>query len=101
MLILHHVHITGPDTHPAIIVPRTAGTIIPLGIDDIRSAKKAESIAVQFFNGFSYNMCTCLSGELKPQTSVIITSHSTFCSSERYKPHCWHAQYMLDTMHHP
>ena len=86
MLILHHVHITGPDTHPAIIVPRTAGTTIPLEIDDIHSAKKAESITVQFFNGFSHN--TCLSGELKPQTSVIITSNYTFCSGERY---CWRA----------
>ena len=70
------------------------------GIDDIRSDKKAEAyIAVQLFNGFSHNIC--LSGELKPQIPVIITSHSTFCSSERNKPHCWHAQYALDTMHLP
>ena len=44
-------HITGPDTHPAAIVSWAAGTTIPLGVDDIRSAKKAESIAVQFLMG--------------------------------------------------
>jgi hypothetical protein len=77
-----HVHITGPDTHLAVIVFRAAGTTIQLGIDDIRSAKKAKSIAVQFFNGSSHN--TCQSGELKPHTSVVITSNATFCDSERY-----------------
>ena len=44
-------HITGLDTHPAVIVSRAAGTTVPLGIDDVRSAKKAETISVQFFNG--------------------------------------------------
>ena len=28
---------------------------------------------------------TCQSGELKPHTSIIITSNSTFCNSERYQ----------------
>ena len=69
------------------------------GINDIRSDKKAEAyIGVQLYNGFSHNIWTCLSGELKPQIPVVITSHSTFCSIERNKPHCWHAQYALDTM---
>ena len=75
------VHITGPDPHPAAIVSWAAGTTIPLGIDDIRSEKKAETVAVQFFNGFSHN--TCSTGELKPHTSVIITSNSAFSNSER------------------
>ena len=44
MLVLHHVHITGPDSHPAITVPTAAGTTILLGIDDIHSAKKAEAL---------------------------------------------------------
>lgn len=74
-------HITGPDTHPAVIVSRAAGTTVPLGIYDVRSAKKAETISVQFFNGFSHH--TCENGEQKPCTSVIITSNSTFCNSEK------------------
>ena len=36
-----------------MIVSRAAGTTVPLGIDDVRSAKKAETMSVQFFNGFS------------------------------------------------
>ena len=76
-----HHHITGPDTHPATIISKAASTTIPIGIDDIRSAKKAETIAVQFFNGFAHN--TCQSGQLKPSTSVIITSNSTFSDSRR------------------
>ena len=49
-----HRHITGPKTYPAAIVSSywAAATTIPIGIDDIRSAKKAETIAVQFFNAF-------------------------------------------------
>lgn len=34
-------HITGPDTHPAVIVSRAAGTTVPLGIDDVQSVKKS------------------------------------------------------------
>ena len=49
-----HRHITGPKTYPAAIVSSywAAATTIPIGIDDIRSAKKAKTIAVQFFNAF-------------------------------------------------
>ena len=69
-----HVHIIGPDTHPAVLVSWVAGTTIPLGID----TKKAESIAVQFFNVFFFPHNTCKGGELKPCTSVIVISNSTF-----------------------
>ncbi len=74
-------HISGPDTHPAAIINWAAGTTIPIGIDDIRSTKKAETVAVQVFNGFAHNTCT--NGQQKPSTSVIITSNSTFYSNER------------------
>ena len=56
---------------------------IYIGIDDIRSAKKVEAIAVQFFNGFGHN--TASSGLLKPRTTIIITANSPFCDSERLK----------------
>lgn len=78
---VENTHVSGPDTHKAVIVNMASGTTIPLGIDDIRSSKRAETIAVQFFNGFAHN--TCASGERKSQTSVIMTSNSPFCSSER------------------
>lgn len=73
-------HITGPETHPATILHWASGTTIPIGIDDVKSAKKAESIAIQFFNGFAHNTC---SGEHRPLTSVIISSNCTFSASER------------------
>ena len=56
--------------------------ILIQGIDDIRSAKKAENIAMQFFNGFFHN--TISKGEHKPRTSVILTSNNSFDTSERY-----------------
>ena len=52
LLGAEQVHITGPDTHHAAIVSWAAGTTIPLGIDDIRSEKKAESIECSFLMGF-------------------------------------------------
>lgn len=78
---VEHLNITGPDIHPAAVVDKASCTTIPIGIDNIRSAKKAESIAVQFFNGFSHH--TCQSGERRLLTSVIMTSNCTFDTNDR------------------
>ena len=51
------------------------------GIDDIKSAKKLETVAVQFFNGFSHN--TVSKGCQKPRTSLLVTSNQPFVESER------------------
>lgn len=51
------------------------------GIDDIRSSKKLEAIAVQFFNGFSH--CTLSKGVQVPRTSILVTANQPFSDQER------------------
>lgn len=52
------------------------------GIDDIRSAKKLEELAVDFFNCFTRK--TVAGGELRPRTGLVITSNCSFGDSQRY-----------------
>ena len=65
---MHHHHACGPDSNPAAVIIKASSIIIPLGyynmrqcvqiavgIDDIKSAKKLETVAVWFFNGFAHN----------------------------------------------
>jgi hypothetical protein len=49
----------GPDCHPLVIVNAASTTTIPLEIDDLQSAKRAEHITVQFFNGFAHKTTSC------------------------------------------
>lgn len=51
------------------------------GVDDIKSAKRLEEIAVEFFNGFTKRSVS--SGEIKPRTSIIATSNCSFSNSQR------------------
>ena len=53
-----------------------------IGVDDIRSAKKLEDIAVEFYNGFTKRSVS--NGEVKPRTSILATSNCAFSNSERY-----------------
>lgn len=59
-------------------------TLLPkfmIALDDVRSAKKIEEIAVEFYNGFTKRSVAC--GEVKPKSSVIATSNCPFSTSER------------------
>lgn len=56
--------------------------ICMIGVDDIRSAKKLEDIAVEFYNGFTKRSVS--NGEVKPRTSILATSNCAFSNSERY-----------------
>ena len=99
----HLTNINGPDTPTAAIVSQTSTTTVPIGeilqfcrkftdnspynynkygIDDIRSCKKLEAIAVQLFNGFSHT--TLARGLQQPRTSLIVTANQPFCDQERY-----------------
>lgn len=53
-----------------------------LGIDDIKSAKKLEELAVEFFNGFTCK--TVQGGEARPKTGLIVTSNCPFAENQRY-----------------
>ena len=65
------------------LINQAAMTTLPVALDDVDSAKKFESIVVQFFNQASYT--TNARGELKPRTSLIISANQPYTHSERYE----------------
>ena len=55
---------------------------IPIPVDDISSAAKAEEIAVTFFNAAGHT--TVSGGTTNPLGTVILSSNRSFTESDRY-----------------
>ena len=55
---------------------------IPIPVDDISSACRAEEIAVSFFNGAGH---TTISGTINPIGTVLLSSNKSFIESNRYQ----------------
>ena len=64
------------------LISQASITTLPIALDDVDSARKFESIAVQFFNQAAYTTTT--RGELKPKTSLVISANQPYTHSDRY-----------------
>ena len=54
------------------IINFTAGTTIPVVVDDVANMHAMEELSVQFMGGVSYS--TVATGKSKPRTGIIVTS---------------------------